>query len=83
MAWNKRGSTGGGASTGRDGVKRGGKDATAQTNVSDVEFADCPTCNGSGKVVFDRSEHDEGGGFSGTQERTCDACSGAGKIKKK
>ncbi|WP_322751614.1 MULTISPECIES: hypothetical protein [unclassified Frankia] len=83
MAWNKRGSTGGGASTGRDGVKRGGKDATAKTNVSEVEFADCPTCNGTGKVIFDRVETDEEGNFSGTQERKCSACAGGGKVKKK
>ncbi|WP_322749034.1 MULTISPECIES: hypothetical protein [unclassified Frankia] len=82
MAWNKRGSTDGGASTGRDGVKRGGKDATAKTNVREVEFANCTTCNGAGVVAFDRAETDEGGGFSGTQERTCAACSGSGKVKK-
>jgi hypothetical protein len=29
MAWNKRGSTSGGASTGRDGIKRGGKGGSA------------------------------------------------------
>ncbi|WP_322769274.1 hypothetical protein [Frankia sp. Cr1] len=82
MAWNKRGSTGGGASTGRDGVKRGGKDATAGKNVRDVEFADCPTCNGAGKVVFDRSEQDEDGGFSGTQARDCGTCDGTGRVAK-
>ncbi|CAO5185207.1 Molecular chaperone DnaJ [Frankia sp. AiPs1] len=29
MVWNKRGASRGGASTGRDGIKRGGKDGSA------------------------------------------------------
>ncbi|OHV42170.1 hypothetical protein BBK14_11145 [Parafrankia soli] len=83
MAWNKRGSTGGGASTGRDGVKRGGKDEVAKTNVKSVEFADCPTCNGAKVVVVDKVESDEDGQFTGTQEKKCGACGGTGKVRKK
>ena len=83
MAWNKRGSTGGGASTGRDGVKRGGKGGTTGRNVKEVEFADCPTCNGSGNVVFEQVEADEDGGFSGTQTKTCPTCNGSKRVKKK
>ncbi|WP_462186825.1 MULTISPECIES: hypothetical protein [unclassified Frankia] len=38
MAWNKRGSTSGGASTGRDSVKRGGKGGSAGSkNNPDTE----------------------------------------------
>jgi hypothetical protein len=38
VVWNKRGSSGGGASTGRDGIKRGGKGGSAGAKDSpDVE----------------------------------------------
>jgi hypothetical protein len=38
MVWNKRGSSGGGASTGRHGVKRGGKGGSADSKDNpDVE----------------------------------------------
>ncbi len=83
MAWNKRGSTSGGASTGRDGGKRGGSGSTADGDARrDVEFADCPTCNGSGRVKFERIEADEDGVFSGTQTKLCSRCSGSGKVTK-
>ncbi|EFC78925.1 hypothetical protein [Parafrankia sp. EUN1f] len=82
MAWNKRGSTGGGASTGRDGVKRGGKGGTTGRNVKEVQFADCTTCNGAGKVTRDVVEGDEDGGFTGTQEFDCTSCNGVGRVKK-
>ncbi|MCK9929410.1 hypothetical protein MXD62_19875 [Frankia sp. Mgl5] len=83
MAWNKRGSTEGGASTGRDGVKRGGKGGTTGSNVQSVEFADCPTCNGTTKVTRDVVEGDQDGRFTGTQEVDCTRCNGTGKVKKK
>ncbi|WP_322753162.1 hypothetical protein [Frankia sp. Cas3] len=82
MAWNKRGSTDGGASTGRDGVKRGGKGGTTGRNVREVEFATCPTCNGDGKVVFEQTERDEDGQFSGTQTKTCPTCNGSSQVAK-
>lgn len=83
MAWNKKGSTEGGASTGRDGVKRGGRGGTTGSNVQSVEFADCPTCNGSGQVTFEVVEGDEDGQFSGTQTKKCSKCSGSGRVKKR
>ncbi|MCK9896807.1 hypothetical protein [Frankia sp. AgB32] len=101
MAWNKRGASRGGASTGRDGVKRGGKDDSAASKVDPdtakndnkrggriadlepVETADCTTCNGTGKIRTDRLETDEGGGYGGTQERTCGVCRGTGRVARK
>jgi hypothetical protein len=51
VAWNKRGATRGGHSTGRDGAKRGGKNYTADTeHTQDQGTLTCPTCLGTGKV---------------------------------
>ncbi|WP_462188392.1 MULTISPECIES: hypothetical protein [unclassified Frankia] len=103
MAWNKRESTSGGASTGRDGIKRGGRGGSPRgknnpdtekdydkrgakaghADLEPVETADCPTCNGTGKVTADRSEADEDGGFAGTQEVDCTACDGTGLITRR
>ncbi len=103
MVWNKRGSTGGGASTGRDGIKHGGKGGSAGSkgnpdtekdydkrgakartpDLDTVETADCPTCNGTGKVQAERVETDEDGRFSGSQRTDCAACDGKGKVTSK
>jgi DnaJ-class molecular chaperone len=102
VAWNKRGSSRGGASTGRDGVKRGGRDgsagsktdpdteknytkrgATRSPDLDPVDTADCPTCNGTGKLRTDRGETDDDGRFTGTQETECSACDGQGRVTKK
>ncbi|CAJ62461.1 MULTISPECIES: hypothetical protein [Frankia] len=103
MAWNKHGASGGGASTGRDGIKRGGRDGSAGSkgnpdtekdydkrgaksrspDLDEVEIADCPACNGTGRIQTDRAETDEDGQFVGTQEKRCEACSGEGRIRKK
>ncbi len=40
------------------------------------------TCNGDGKVVFEQTERDEDGQFSGTQTKTCPTCNGSGQVAK-
>jgi DnaJ-class molecular chaperone len=95
VVWNKRGNTGGGASSGRGGTKRGGKDPVVRddtdpdrrkkggsTGDRPVEFGDCSACNGLGEVEAPRSEVDEDGAFRGAQVVTCTACGGEGKVKK-
>lgn len=56
MVWNKRGNTGGGASSGRSGTKRGG---SGKNPVSDsTSTSDCPSCQGVGEVGTPNTEKD-------------------------
>ncbi len=50
VVWNKRGNTGGGASSGSAGTKRGGKDYTSSRTV-DRGTMTCLRCNGRGTVA--------------------------------
>jgi hypothetical protein len=52
----------------------------SSADLDPVEFADCVACNGMGKVVAEKVETDEEGGYSGTQESGCSACGGTGRI---
>jgi hypothetical protein len=69
VVWNKRGSSGGGASTGRHGVKRGGKGGSADSKDSpDVE----------------KDYNKRGGGRSAdldpVETADCTTCNGTGKV---
>jgi DnaJ-class molecular chaperone len=81
VVWNKRGNTGGGASSGRDGTKRGGKDYTPEISV-DQGTMTCPRCSGSGEVRRPHVETDEDGGFTGSDQMDCPRCGGSGTVKK-
>ncbi|WP_239310139.1 hypothetical protein, partial [Frankia sp. Cj3] len=79
VVWNKRGNTGGGASSGSGGTKRGGKDYTSSHSV-DRGTMTCPRCSGSGEVERDHVETDGDGGFSGADRMTCLRCNGRGTV---
>ncbi|SNQ51536.1 conserved hypothetical protein [Frankia canadensis] len=96
MVWNKRGNTDGGASSGRGGTKRGGRDPVVRddsdrdkkkrggsTGDTPVEFGECSACNGKGKVETRTAERDEDGAFDGAAVTDCTACGGEGRVKKK
>jgi hypothetical protein len=69
MAWNKRGSTSGGASTGRSGVKRGGTGGSPQgRDTPDVE-ADYGKRGGGRSADLDPVEFAD-----------CVACNGTGNV---
>lgn len=69
MAWNKRGSTSGGASTGRDGVKRGGRGGSPKAkDPPDVE-ADYGKRGGGRSADLEPVEFAD-----------CVACNGTGDV---
>ncbi len=82
VVWNKRGNTGGGASSGSGSTKRGGKDYTASHSV-DHGTTTCPRCSGTGEIVRDHVETDEDGGFSGADRMTCPRCGGEGTVTRR
>ncbi|WP_261554852.1 hypothetical protein [Frankia tisae] len=71
MVWNKRGSTGGGASTGRDGIKRGGKDSSAGLKGSpDTE-----------KDYDKRDAKSRSPDLDTVETADCTTCNGSGKVQ--
>ncbi len=78
MAWNKRGNTRGGASSGSGGTKRGGSGSNPVD--AGTTAADCPTCQGKGETVAPNAERDEDGAYPGAQMTRCTSCNGTGKI---
>jgi hypothetical protein len=69
MAWNKRGSQDGGASTGRDGVKRGGKGGSAGSK-SDPDTEKVRGKRGGGRHAD----------LDPVETADCTTCNGTGKI---
>lgn len=79
MKWNKRGNTGGGASSGSGGTKRGG---SARTPIADsgTDAAGCPRCLGEGQIGNPAAERDVGGVFTGEDLQECPRCAGTGTV---
>jgi hypothetical protein len=79
VAWNKRGNTGGGASSGSGGTKRGG---SARTPIVDSgrSSVDCPRCLGEGQIGNPAAEADEDGVFTGSDLQRCPRCEGKGTV---
>lgn len=79
---DKRGSSSGGSSTGRDGQKRGGRTGSADPNtVQDRGARTCGTCAGSGQVATPRVEVETQDGneqFAGEDYAPCKSCKGTG-----
>jgi hypothetical protein len=80
VAWNKRGNTGGGASTGSGGTKRGG---SARTPITDDAggVLDCPRCLGEKEIGNPAAEQDEDGVFTGRDLQRCPRCNGTGTVR--
>ncbi len=71
MAWNKRGASSGGASTGRDGIKRGGKDGSAGSKGNpDIE-----------KDYDKRGAKSRSPDLDTVETADCTACNGTGRIE--
>lgn len=79
MAWNKFGNTGGGASSGSGGTKRGGSARTPIVPES-RSMVDCTRCLGQGQIGNPAVETDEDGAFTGEDLQDCPDCDGDGKV---
>jgi hypothetical protein len=81
VAWNKRGNTSGGASSGAGGTKRGGSTPTPVVDASPAPATlTCPHCLGEGQVGNPVAESDEDGVFTGRDLVQCPRCTGAGTV---
>jgi hypothetical protein len=80
MVWNKRGNTGGGASSGRGGTKRGGSGRTPITDQSSTNLITCPRCLGEGQIGNPAAEQDADGTFTGRDLEECPRCGGEGTV---
>ena len=83
MVWNKRGNTGGGASSGSGGTKRGGSGRTPLNDGERSTTLTCPRCQGEGQIGNPAAEKDEGGTFTGRDLIKCPRCGGSGTVKSK
>jgi hypothetical protein len=81
VVWNKRGNTGGGATSGRGGTKRGGSARTPIDghNPRPPALA-CTRCQGEGQIGNPAAERDAGDTFSGEDLVTCPDCAGRGTL---
>jgi hypothetical protein len=82
VVWNKRGNTGGGASSGRDGTKRGGSGRTPLTDSQSSDTLTCPRCLGEKQIGNPAAEQDEDGIYTGRDLQECPRCGGTGGVTK-
>jgi hypothetical protein len=80
VKWNKRGNTGGGASSGSGGTKRGGSARTPISGGVDRGVLTCPRCLGEKQIGNPATESDEDGDFTGEDLQECPRCRGKGTV---